>query len=134
MSEWRSTQAVPSRSFMPLSAGGVIVSSWADYGVGEDVESVHLYRIKDLTSSERAHVVSAALSLLGAPFDAQFRLAPADGSVYCTMLALRAYGRADPSIFAHVRPRSVAMLDEPVYLPETLLEWPRLVAASASAV
>lgn len=55
------------------SAGGVIVSSWSDYGVGDHVEGVHLYRIKHLTSAERDHVLSAALSLLGAHSFASLR-------------------------------------------------------------
>lgn len=114
------------------SRGGVVESTWAEFALGEDMESVHLYRVRALQAHERDQIVGAAVSFLGRPFDSQFRLeAPESGAVYCTLLALRCLARGDPGVFEHVRPQRVSLLDDQVYLPESLLQWERLEHVAA---
>lgn len=108
------------------TSGGVCASTWAQFALKEDVESVHLYRVRALDSKDRAKVVSEATSLIGRPFDSEFRLKAPDSSLYCTLLALRCLARADPSVVDHVAPQRVSLLPDPIYLPESLLRWPRL--------
>lgn len=36
----------------------------------------------------------------------------------------------DPTILAFVQPTPLALLSQPVYLPDSLLDWPRLVEIS----
>lgn len=108
------------------TAGGVVESTWSDFGIREDVETVHLYRVRALQTRERATVVGAAVALLGRPFDSQFLLDAPDGSLYCTVLVLRCLAGADLAIFELVKPQQVALLADPVYLPESLLQWERL--------
>ncbi len=108
------------------TSGGVCASTWAQFALKEDVESVHLYRVRALDSKDRAKVVSEATSLIGRPFDSEFRLKAPDKSLYCTLLALRCLARADRSVVDHVAPQRVSLLPDPIYLPESLLRWPRL--------
>lgn len=108
------------------TSGGVCGSTWAEFALGDDVESVHLYRVRSLDSTDRAQIVGEATSLIGRPFNSEFRLKAPDGSLYCTLLALRCLSRADPSVPDHVAPQRVSLLPDPVYLPESLVRWPRL--------
>jgi len=104
---------------------GVIASTWADYALADDVQSVALYRIRGLTVDGGARMANAALNLLGRPFNRAFVLDEAHG-LYCTQVALHAVCAVDPSVVGSIAPTAIPMLSEPVYLPSTLAHWPRL--------
>lgn len=111
-------------------AGGVVNTSWANYAAASDVEAVGVFRVAHASTGERTRIADGALRFLGTPFNSAFSLDRRDG-VYCTQLALSALSCADPAITRAVLPTPVAFLPQPVYLPDSLLNWPRLVEVKA---
>jgi hypothetical protein len=116
----------------PGFAGGAVLSSWPAFAMAPDVHAIAAFRVAHAEDSERARIADAALQMLGAPFNSALELAPGHG-LYCTQLALSAVASADPSIKGYVHPSLVAFLPDPVYLPDSLLDWPGLVEVDGSA-
>ena len=110
----------------PGFAGGVVLTSWPAFAMAADVHAIAAFRVAHAGDSERARIADSALQLLGTPFNSGLELATGHG-VYCTQLALSAVASGDPSIKHYVHPSPVAFLPDPVYLPDSLLDWPRLV-------
>ena len=109
--------------------GGVIASTWREFAVASDVRAVAVFRVRGVSARERVGIAAAALRQLGEPFNSELDLDPGHG-VYCTQVALAALTHFDPTVAAFVRPTQLALLSQPVYLPDSLLDWPRLVQIS----
>jgi hypothetical protein len=108
------------------SPGGVLLSPWETFATAPDVSAISAFRVAGISATERGRIVASSLRLLGVPFNADLAL-ETDKGVYCTQLALLALSAADPSILRFVHPTTVGILPTPVILPDSLLDWPRLV-------
>lgn len=112
----------PERGF----AGGVVSSTWAEFAVAPDVRAAGVFRVSGASAGERARIAAQALRLLGAPFNSGLDLGLEHG-VYCTQLALAALVKVDAEVATFVHATPITFLAQPVYLPDALLDWPRLV-------
>lgn len=119
----RVVHALPPEASFP---GGVIVSTWREFAAATDVRAVAVFRVRGLSARERAGIASQALVQVGKPFNSDLDLEPSHG-VYCTQVALAALLHVDPTVSSFVRPTRLALLSQPVFLPDSLLDWPRLV-------
>lgn len=114
----------------PGFSGGVVLTTWASFATAVDVRAIGAFRVTRTSPVDRERIAAAALRLVGMPFNAGLHLAPGHG-VYCTQLAIAALASVEPQIARFVQPTPLALLEEPVYLPDSLLEWPRLAEISA---
>jgi permuted papain-like amidase YaeF/Yiix C92 family enzyme len=106
--------------------GGVVWSDWDGYSLAEDVARVAIYRVTGASSADQLRIAATAMSLLGRPFDNGYRLRQT-GRLYCTKVALQAVASVAPDILRAVRAQEIYFFDEPVYTPDSLLSWDRLV-------
>lgn len=100
--------------------------TWAQYAQADDVEEVAVFRLGGLTPQERTRLAAVARGFLGRAFNAAFSLDDT-GPLYCTQVALASCAAVDRTIYDWVKPTPVALMSDPVYLPVSLLNWPRLV-------
>ena len=110
--------------------GGVVSSPWNEFAFSAEVRAVAAFRVQGASPEERGRIARTALQWLGTAFNSDLALGPGHG-VYCTQLALSALASVDASVARFVRPSAVAFLPEPVFLPDSLLDWPRLVELRA---
>lgn len=107
-------------------AGGVVASTWTEFALAPDVRAIGVYRVRGASQGERAQIAAGASGVLGLPFNSGLDLGTAHG-LYCTQVALAGLVQIDRDVARFVRPTQLAFLSEPVYLPDSLLNWPRLV-------
>lgn len=105
--------------------GGVVAARWETFALAPDVEAAAAYRLAHLVPAAAARISEALDAVLGTSFNAGFTSDPRDG-LYCTQVALLALASVDPALAASVRPTPLALLANPVYLPEALLAVPGL--------
>ncbi len=110
---------------------GVHDVSWRDYALANDVRAVSVHRVARLEPDEGERMASAARSFIGRAFNSAFLLSTASG-VYCTQLALAACAAVDPTVLDWVEPTTVALLSDPVFLPDSILTWPRLLVVAST--
>lgn len=109
--------------------GGVVATVWRDFAVADKVRAVAVFRVRGVSERERIAIASEALRWVGKPFNTDLDFNAGHG-VYCTQLALAALMCVDPTILSFVQPTPLVLLSQPVYLPDSLLDWPRLVEIS----